>query len=319
MDSALNLPRYERKILSMSKFHDIIKKASEIILDKEGQITNTVVCMIARGHLLIEDEPGVGKTTLAQVIAKLTGLQQSRIQFTNDLLPADIIGHTVFNKDKHEFYFKEGPLFSELVLADELNRANPKTQSALLQAMEESSVTVDRKTHSLAENFFLIATQNPKMQIGTYSLPESQVDRFLMSIHLNYVSKASEVKLLLGENPRKQIDRLQPFITKSDLVEAYEKSQKVHLDSKLAEFIADLLQATRIRQDQFQSLSTRAGLAIVQSSKARAFLNGRDFVSPDDLHLSLKPVLAHRLADQQGLPFGEQKVEELLQLVQIPQ
>lgn len=303
----------------MSKFHDVIKRSSEIILDKESQITNTVVCMIARGHLLIEDEPGVGKTTLAQTIAKLTGLQQSRIQFTNDLLPADIIGHTVFHKDKHEFYFKEGPLFSELVLADELNRANPKTQSALLQAMEESSVTVDRKTYSLTENFFLIATQNPKMQIGTYALPESQVDRFLMSIHLDYISKSSEVKLLLGDNPRKQIEGLQPIIGKADLVEAYNKSQKIHLEPKLADFIAELLQVSRTRQEQFQSLSTRAGLALVQTSKARAFLNGRDFVSPDDLSLSLKPVLAHRLADQQGLSFGEQKVEELLQLVQIPQ
>lgn len=301
------------------RFHEIIKKTAEVILDKDSQITNTVVCMIARGHLLIEDEPGVGKTTLAQTIAKLTGLQQSRIQFTSDLLPADIIGHMVFNKDKHEFYFKEGPLFSEVILADELNRANPKTQSALLQAMEESTVTVDRKTYSLAENFFLIATQNPKMQIGTYSLPESQVDRFLMSIHLDYVSRASEVKLILGDNPRKLVEKLQPIISKNDILQAYAESQKVHIDTKLAEFIADLLQVTRTRQEQFQSLSTRAGLALVQTSKARAFLNGHDFVAPDDLLLSLKPVLAHRLADQQGLPFGEQKVEELLQLVQIPQ
>lgn len=303
----------------IQRFHEIVKKSSEVILDKEGQIINTVICMIARGHLLIEDEPGVGKTTLAQTIAKLTGLQQSRIQFTNDLLPADIIGHMVFNNEKHEFYFKEGPLFSELVLADELNRANPKTQSALLQAMEESSVTVDRKTYDLSENFFLIATQNPKMQIGTYALPESQVDRFLMSIHLDYISKNSEVKLILGDNPRKLIEGLQPIISKDDLLQAYKESQKVHMDTKLAEFIADLLQVSRTRQDQFQSLSTRAGLALVQTSKARAFLNGHDFVAPDDLLLSLKPVLAHRLADQQGLPFGEQKVEELLQLVQIPQ
>lgn len=303
----------------MSKFHDLIKKTSEVILDKENQITNTVLCLISRGHLLIEDEPGVGKTTLAQTLSKLTGLQQSRIQFTNDLLPADIIGHMVFHSEKHEFYFKEGPLFSELVLADELNRANPKTQSALLQAMEESSVTVDRKTYSLSENFFIIATQNPKMQIGTYSLPESQIDRFLMSVHLNYISKSSEVKLLLGENPRNKIENLKSIISKADLHEAYEKSAQVHLDSKLAEYIADLLQTTRQRADQFNSLSTRAGLALVQVSRARAFLAGRDYVIPDDILLSLKPVLGHRLADQQGLPYGEQKVEELLQLVKIPQ
>ena len=308
-----------KQLSCMSKFLDIIKKTSEVIFDKESQITNVIICLIARGHLLIEDEPGVGKTTLAQTIAKLTGLQQSRIQFTNDLLPADIIGHMVFNNEKHEFYFKEGPLFSELVLADELNRANPKTQSALLQAMEESSVTVDRKTYNLSENFFLIATQNPKMQIGTYALPESQVDRFLMSIHLDYISKKSEVKLILGDNPRKLIEGLKPIISKDDLLLAYKESQKVHMDTKLAEFIADLLQMSRTRQDQFQSLSSRAGLALVQASKARAFLNGHDYVAPDDLLLSLKPVLAHRLADQQGLPFGEQKVEELLQLVQIPQ
>lgn len=302
----------------VQRFNDVIKKSTDVILDKEVQITHTVVCMLAHGHLLIEDEPGVGKTTLAQTIAQLTGLQQSRIQFTNDLLPADIIGHMVFNQEKHEFYFKEGPLFSELVLADELNRANPKTQSALLQAMEETSVTVDRKTHDLPENFFLIATQNPKMQIGTYALPESQVDRFLMSIHLNYISKSSEVRLLLGDNPRKLIDALKPIIDKRDLAEAHEIIQKIHIEPKLAEFVADLLTLTRTRHDQFQALSTRAGIALVQASKARAFISGHDFVAPDDLLLSLKPVFAHRLADQQGLPFGEQKVEELLQLVQIP-
>ena len=300
-------------------FHDVIKKSSTVILDKEEQITNTVLCLLARGHLLIEDQPGVGKTTLAQTLAKLIGLNQSRIQFTSDMLPSDIIGHMVFNSDKHEFYFKEGPLFSEVILADELNRANPKTQSSLLQAMEENQVSVDRKTYSLPENFFLIATQNPKTQIGTHPLPESQIDRFLMAIHLNYISQNSEVKLLLGNNPREQLPTLTPLLTKNELNEAYKKVAAIHVDEKIAQSIAGILQVTRKNTQQFQPLSTRAGLALVQVSKARAFLKNRHFVSPDDLIQSLKPVLSHRLAEQEGLAHGEQKVEELLQLIQIPQ
>lgn len=300
------------------KFQQVISKASEIILDKTQQITLVLTCLLAQGHLLIEDEPGVGKTTLAQTIAKLVGLKQSRIQFTNDLLPSDIIGQSIFNRNDASFIFKKGPLFSEIVIADELNRANPKTQSALLQAMEEGEVSTDNETIALPESFFLIATQNPKNQIGTYPLPESQVDRFLMSLHLDYISENSEVQIFLGENPRQKIDRLTNIISQTELIHSQQIIQKIHLEEKIATYIARLLSFSRQHQSEYHPLSTRTGLALVSAAKATAFLNNRNFVIPDDLLTIIKPVLSHRLAQQDGLPFGEKQVEKLLQKNPIP-
>jgi len=300
------------------KFQQVINKASEVVLDKKQQITLVLTCLLAQGHLLIEDEPGVGKTTLAQTIAKLVGLSPSRIQFTNDLLPSDIIGQSIFNRNDSSFIFKKGPLFSEIVIADELNRANPKTQSALLQAMEEGEVSTDQETIALPESFFLIATQNPKNQIGTYPLPESQVDRFLMSLHLDYISENSEVQIFLGENPRQKIDRLTHVITQTELSESQKSIQNVHIEEKIATYIARLLSYTRQHQSEYHPLSTRTGLALVSAAKATAFLNGRNFVIPDDILTIIKPVLSHRLAQQDGLPFGEKQVEKLLQKNPIP-
>jgi len=300
------------------KFQQVINKASEVVLDKKQQITLVLTCLLAQGHLLIEDEPGVGKTTLAQTIAKLVGLSPSRIQFTNDLLPSDIIGQSIFNRNDSSFIFKKGPLFSEIVIADELNRANPKTQSALLQAMEEGEVSTDQETIALPESFFLIATQNPKNQIGTYPLPESQVDRFLMSLHLDYISENSEVQIFLGENPRQKIDRLTHVITQTELSESQKSIQNVHIEEKIATYIARLLSYTRQHQSEYHPLSTRTGLALVSAAKATAFLNSRNFVIPDDILTIIKPVLSHRLAQQDGLPFGEKQVEKLLQKNPIP-
>jgi len=301
----------ENKIVD--KFQDVIKKASEIILDKNEQISLVVTCLLAKGHLLIEDEPGVGKTTLAQTIAKLVGLSQKRIQFTNDLLPSDILGQSVFNRQDSTFFFKKGPLFSEIVIADELNRANPKTQSALLQAMEEGEVSTDQETFALPEIFFLMATQNPRHQIGTYPLPESQVDRFLMCLHLDYISESSEVKIFMGENPRSKISQIEKIITHQELVTAQKIVSQIHISAQIASYVAQLLNYTRKNQTEYHPLSTRTGLALISAAKATAFLNSRDYVTPDDLTIVIKSTLSHRLAQQEGLSFGEKQVEKLLQ------
>jgi len=301
----------ENKIVD--KFQDVIKKASEIILDKNEQISLVVTCLLAKGHLLIEDEPGVGKTTLAQTIAKLVGLSQKRIQFTNDLLPSDILGQSVFNRQDSTFFFKKGPLFSEIVIADELNRANPKTQSALLQAMEEGEVSTDQETIALPEIFFLMATQNPRHQIGTYPLPESQVDRFLMCLHLDYISESSEVKIFMGENPRSKITQIEKIITHQELVIAQKIVSQIHISAQIASYVAQLLNYTRKNQTEYHPLSTRTGLALISAAKATAFLNSRDYVTPDDLTIVIKSTLSHRLAQQEGLSFGEKQVEKLLQ------
>jgi len=301
----------ENKIVD--KFQDVIKKASEIILDKNEQISLVVTCLLAKGHLLIEDEPGVGKTTLAQTIAKLVGLSQKRIQFTNDLLPSDILGQSVFNRQDSTFFFKKGPLFSEIVIADELNRANPKTQSALLQAMEEGEVSTDQETIALPEIFFLMATQNPRHQIGTYPLPESQVDRFLMCLHLDYISESSEVKIFMGENPRSKITQIEKIITHQELVTAQKIVSQIHISAQIASYVAQLLNYTRKNQTEYHPLSTRTGLALISAAKATAFLNSRDYVTPDDLTIVIKSTLSHRLAQQEGLSFGEKQVEKLLQ------
>ena len=300
----------ENKIVD--KFQDVIKKASEIILDKNEQISLVVTCLLAKGHLLIEDEPGVGKTTLAQTIAKLVGLSQKRIQFTNDLLPSDILGQSVFNRQDSTFFFKKGPLFSEIVIADELNRANPKTQSALLQAMEEGEVSTDQETIALPEIFFLMATQNPRHQIGTYPLPESQVDRFLMCLHLDYISESSEVKIFMGENPRSKITQIEKIITHQELVTAQKIVSQIHISAQIASYVAQLLNYTK-NQTEYHPLSTRTGLALISAAKATAFLNSRDYVTPDDLTIVIKSTLSHRLAQQEGLSFGEKQVEKLLQ------
>jgi len=297
----------------VEKFNQIILQSSEIVLDKKDQITNVMICLLANGHLLIEDEPGVGKTTLAQTIAKLIGLKQQRIQFTNDLLPSDIIGQIIFNRHTQDFNFKEGPLFSELVIADELNRANPKTQSALLQAMEENEVSIDRKTYPLPEVFFLIATQNPRNQIGTYPLPESQVDRFMMSLHLDFISELSEIKIFMGENPRLKISELSPLIDQNELLKAQKIIKTIHVDQKIAAYVARILKYTREQQEDFTPLSTRSGIALIESCKAHAFLKHRTYVTPDDILQVIKPVFGHRLSKQDGLQFGERQVEKILQ------
>lgn len=296
----------------------LIEQTSQIILDKQNEIQQSVVCLLARGHLLIEDVPGVGKTTLVQIIAQLLGLRHHRIQFTSDLLPSDIIGNSIYDSEKKDFHFFQGPLFSHLVLADELNRANPRTQSALLQAMEEGQVSVDRQTWNLPEPFFLIATQNPRFQTGTFPLPESQLDRFLMSVTLNYASSEAEIKIFQGQDPRQRLPHLKPLLTPTQIIESQQKIDQIKVSPLLATYISNILNESRKQSDQFVPLSTRTGMALAKAAKAWAFLEGRDFALPEDVQKISKSVLAHRLGGVEGVNYGQNRAQELIQLVGVP-
>lgn len=287
-------------------FHELIYQSSEVVLDKQTEIKLAVICLLAGGHLLIEDLPGVGKTTLVQVLGKLTGLKTKRIQFTVDLLPADVLGGQVFNSQEQKFIFHPGPLFSQLVMADELNRASPRTQSALLQAMEEGEVSIDGQTWSLPQPFYVIATQNPHQQMGTFSLPESQLDRFLMSLELHHASAQTEMRIFRGEDPRSKIQDLQPLFKEEEIVTALKSVTKVKVSEAVAAYISKLLQKSRQTGFKGQVLSTRAGIALVKAAKATAFLDGRDYVRPQDVQEVLVPVLGHRLGGNHGLKQGRE-------------
>lgn len=298
-------------------FSQILEQASAVILDKKVEINLALVCLLAKGHLLIEDQPGVGKTTLVQVLAKLCGLTPTRIQFTSDLLPADILGNSIWHEHKRVFEFHPGPLFSQAVLADELNRASPRTQSALLQAMEEAVVTIDGIQHSLPQPFFVIATQNPNSQIGTFPLPESQLDRFLMSLELRPASAESEKILFQGKDPRQQIAHLKPLITNEEFIQFQNQIENIILSEKVAEYIYALISQGRKDYPQ-ENLSTRSGMAIAKAAKALAFLKDRKSVTPDEVQQIAVSVLAHRLCTTQGIKKGQQRAEALLQAVAVP-
>jgi len=296
----------------------IVQEAGEVILGKEHTIRLAVTCLIANGHLLIEDLPGVGKTTLAHVLAKLLGLDYQRIQFTSDLLPADILGASVYSRDDGAFHFHKGPLFSQLVLADEINRATPKSQSALLEAMEERQITIEGKTRPLPTPFFVIATQNPTHQIGTFPLPESQLDRFLMRIQLGYPSTSAERKLLSGEDRREMVQRLEACLVTDQLVELQTSVSQIFISEALLDYVQMLLQATRTSSKFSQGLSPRAGLALINSARAWALLNGRDSVLPEDVQAVLPAVVDHRLQTTDQMEHGLTAGEILIKSVAIP-
>ena len=273
----------------------VLDNAGQIILGKPVPLRLVLTCLIARGHLLIEDLPGVGKTTLAHLFAQLIGLDFQRIQFTSDLLPADITGVSIFERENSAFRFHPGPLFAQLILADEINRATPKTQSALLEAMEEQQITVDGHTHRLPEPFFVIATQNPSSQIGTFPLPESQLDRFLMRIHLGYPDREAERALLMGEERRSLLERLPPAITPDDLLQLQRAARAVTVAPRLVDYVQALLAATRNNAELAAGLSPRAGLALLAAARAWALIDGRDHVLPEDVQAVFAPVAGHRL------------------------
>jgi len=303
----------------MNKIHQVAAAVSSIILGKERQIRLALACLIARGHLLIEDVPGVGKTTLAHALAGSLGLAFQRIQFTSDLLPADVLGVAVYNTDHGKFAFHPGPVFSQVVLADEVNRATPKAQSALLEAMEEHQVTIEGETRRLPEPFFVIATQNPSYQIGTFPLPESQLDRFLMRIELGYPDADAERALLRGEDRRDLLDQLKPCMIPAELMALQREAQQVHTSDALLDYIQALVNHTRNSPGFAGGLSPRAALALVHASRAWALLDARKHAVPEDVQAILPGVVSHRLHVTGDAPNGgADAATRLLHSVAIP-
>ena len=271
------------------------RQLNTLILGKSRAVRLALTCLIARGHLLIEDVPGVGKTTLAHGLAAVLGLHYQRVQFTSDLLPADILGVNIYQRETGTFRFHQGPVFSQLLLADEINRASPKVQSALLEAMEERQVSIDGESHPLPTPFFVIATQNPSEQLGTFPLPESQLDRFLMRISLGYPAADAERALLLGQDRRSLLADMTPCLQGDGLLQLQQKAAALTVTADLADYVLALLQATRQESSFLSGLSPRAGLALLSAARAWAMLEGRDHVLPEDVKAIFPAVAGHRL------------------------
>jgi MoxR-like ATPase len=301
------------------QFNQIVGQISRVVLGKEDQIRLALTCLLAKGHLLIEDIPGIGKTTLAKVLSKCLGLNFRRIQCTSDMLPGDILGVSVFERKSSSFLFHPGPIFSQVLLADEINRATPKTQSALLEAMEERQVTVEGKTRALDQPFFVIATQNPIEQSGTFPLPESQLDRFLMRIDLGYPDRAAEKMLLsLGET-RSALDDMQPMLTNKDVLMLQQQVGEVNVSDALLEYVQDLLGFTRRSPHFHVGLSPRAGLNLLIAAKSSAFLQQRDYALPEDLQQVMPWVVGHRLRSRDdGVEFPRDRLMSILLEVPVP-
>lgn len=304
---------------TQSKLEAILNQLNAVIVGKSTQIQDCVACLLAGGHLLIDDVPGVGKTTLAHALARTFGLQFSRVQFTSDLMPSDLSGVSVYERAKETFIFHPGPIFAQVLLADEINRASPKTQSALLEAMEEKQVTIEGETRPLPQPFFVIATQNPLDQLGTYALPESQLDRFLMRISLGYPSRAAERELLSGADRRDMVSGLPALLTLEELQDLQNQVQAIHVAPPLLDYVQDLIAATRSGQWFLQGLSPRAGIALLRAAKARALLDGRNYVAPDDVQAILPQTIAHRLITTADAGRGTlEQVQALIAAVPLP-
>lgn len=291
---------------------EIVSDITSILLDKENEVQLVICCLLARGHLLIEDHPGVGKTTLVQCLAKVLDLTSSRIQFTSDLLPADIVGNSIFDSQAQSFKFHQGPLFASLVLGDELNRANPKTQSALLQGLEEGDVTVDGKTYQLPRPFLFIGTQNPRQQTGTFPLPESQLDRFLMSLRLNFASRGTEIKIIQGLDPRQKLQNLRFRMTGADILGFQKQIDEIHISRKLATYISGYLDWTRRPQFKGSPLSVRSGMALARAARSWAWMDQRTFVIPEDVKFLAPFILGHRIFPDQGIVEGHHEIQAIV-------
>lgn len=283
-------------------FQQMLNSINQIVLDKPEVVKLSVACLLANGHLLLQDLPGMGKTTLAHAIANHLGLDFNRVQFTSDMLPADILGISLYKTDTGTFEFKPGPVFCQLLLADEINRSSPKTQSALLEAMEERQVSQDGVTRSLPEPFFVIATQNPTQQSGVFVLPESQLDRFLMCLSLGYPSKQAEKELLLGIDRREMLKTVQPMLSMQDLLTAQTQVKQVHFSDVVVDYLQRLVAKTRESRD-YHGLSTRGVLALKHASQAYAYLGGYNEVTPEDIQAVFSAVVDHRLG-QGFVPFN---------------
>lgn len=316
--NALTLDRDTRA--SVDDLHDAMKVINGIILGKEQEVRLAMTCLLAGGHLLIEDIPGVGKTTLAHAIARTLGLDFQRIQFTSDLLPADILGAAVFRRESGTFEFQPGPIFSQLILADEVNRATPKTQSALLEAMEERQVTAEGETRPLPEPFFVIATQNPQNQIGTFPLPESQLDRFLLRITIGYPAEAAERELLEGRDRRYLVNEITPILDGERLRNIQQHLDAVTTAGPLLDYIQALVRYTRELPDVVSGLSPRAALALRRASQAWAMLDGRSAVIPEDVQAVFEGVVSHRLRERDAEPGMRRTrlAHDIIEAVPIP-
>lgn len=296
----------------------VLTQLDNLILGKSRETRLAFACMLARGHLLIEDVPGVGKTTLAHALAATLGLDFQRVQFTSDMLPADLIGVSIYARETGEFRFHPGPIFSQVVLADEINRATPKTQSALLEAMEERQVTQDGETRPLPEPFFVIATQNPSHQIGTFPLPESQLDRFLMRITLGYPDAAAERAMLMGEDRREMLKHVAATLSPADLAELQVAVRKVHIAPALVDYVQALTRASRESSDWVNGLSPRAALGLIAAARAWAMLAGREAVLPEDVQAVFGVVATHRLLARASNRPQPELVSKLMAGVAIP-
>lgn len=300
------------------KLKTLIWQINKVIVGKPQQVMHSVVCLLAGGHLLIEDIPGVGKTTLAQALARGFGLQFSRVQFTPDLMPTDLSGVSIYDRTNERFVFHPGPLFSQVLLADEINRASPKTQSALLEAMEEKQVSIEGETRVLPAPFFVIATQNPQEQLGTYPLPESQLDRFLMRISMGYPSHSAEFELLAGGSRRNMLEKLPMVLNAKDFLIIQQVIDKIEATEALLNYLLSLIEATRSGKWFVQGLSPRAGIAILRAAKTKAMLSGRDYVVPEDVQDVFPYCSTHRLVPVAGAARGAiEQVKAMMQTVAI--
>jgi len=283
-----------------TKIAACLNAINQVVLGKEMQVKLALTCLLARGHLLLEDLPGMGKTTLSYALAKVLGLNYARVQFTSDLLPGDIIGTSVFEQSSGKFVFHAGPIFTELLLADEINRTTPKTQSALLEAMEERQVTIDGQTRQLPTTFFVIATQNPSNSSGTFALPDSQLDRFLMRISLGYPAHAAEKSLLLKKERSEHLDELEPLLNAAELLEIQQQIPDIRVSDSLLDYILRLVDFSRTNAQYGYGLSPRASIALLNAAKAWATIARRDYVIPEDVQAVLPFVATHRLQDNSG-------------------
>jgi len=309
----------------IAQLEQLEQKLNRVLLGKPETVHLCLIALLARGHILIEDIPGIGKTTLAQGLARLIDLKFQRIQFTSDLLPSDILGVAVYMQSKEQFEFKPGPIFNSIVLADEINRATPRTQSALLEAMQERQVSIEGRTYQLPDPFFVIATQNPLEHYGTYPLPDSQLDRFLLSLHIGYPADRGELEILKTRSYGFIFDELKPVISGKELFALQQMVEKVRIDDALLNYILKILQATRERQQIRIGASPRAGLGLKQAAKAAAFLESRDYLIPDDIKRMTLPVLRHRLVLKQEIFEPEKRnqqsealIHEILDTIPVP-
>ena len=295
----------------MSIIHETVEELGRVVVGKEQQVRLALCTLLSRGHLLIEDLPGMGKTTLSHALAQVLGLGYQRIQFTSDLLPADILGVSVFDQASSAFVFHPGPVFSSVILADEINRATPKTQSALLEAMEEGQVTVEGETRELPRPFFVIATQNPASQRGTFPLPESQLDRFLMRITLGYPSAQSERVLFQGKSGRGQLHTLRQVMTAETLINLQAQVDSMHVSESLLDYLQKLVAGTRDGNRFVCGLSPRGALGLLSAAKAWALIEGRDYVIPEDLQVVFQPVCRHRVIARKNASGTNELLSEI--------